>query len=107
LEEVLRIIAAKPLAPDDLSAKTRISSNIALEIGIETVAIVQARMGSTRFPNKYAADRCRADDELLLRVSARPSESDPLVLATSIDPAIDQWIDHVKNIGYVCIKAAK
>ncbi|HWS68409.1 MAG TPA: aminotransferase class III-fold pyridoxal phosphate-dependent enzyme [Steroidobacteraceae bacterium] len=75
---------------------------------MKTVAIVQARMGSTRFPNKVMQPIGAAPMiELLLRRLARASEIDQIVLATSIDPANRPMIDHVKNLGYVVYQGSE
>src|ERR1035438_4400786 len=68
---------------------------------MKTVAIVQARMGSTRFPNKVMQSIGAVPMiELLLRRLARATEIDQIVLATSVDPRNRPMIDHVRKLGY-------
>jgi glutamate-1-semialdehyde 2,1-aminomutase len=68
---------------------------------MKTVAIVQARMGSTRFPNKVMQPIGTVPMiELLLRRLARANEIDQIVLATSVDPRNRPVIDHVRKLGY-------
>ncbi len=68
---------------------------------MRTVAIVQARMGSMRFPNKVMQPIGAVPMiELLLRRLARANEIDRIVLATSLDPANRPMIDHVRSLGY-------
>jgi glutamate-1-semialdehyde 2,1-aminomutase len=68
---------------------------------MKTVAVVQARMGSTRLPDKIM----KLIDgtpmlELLLRRLRRASELDQIVLATTSDPRNRSMIDHVSKLGY-------
>jgi glutamate-1-semialdehyde 2,1-aminomutase len=68
---------------------------------MKTVAIVQARMGSTRFPDKVMQPIGAVPMiELLLRRLACAHEIDQIVLATSFDPRNRPMIDHVRNLGY-------
>jgi glutamate-1-semialdehyde 2,1-aminomutase len=68
---------------------------------MKTVAIVQARMGSTRFPNKVMQPIGGVPMiELLLRRLACAHEVDQIVLATSLDPRNRPMIDHVRKLGY-------
>ena len=68
---------------------------------MKTIAIVQARMGSTRFPNKVM----RAINgvpmiELLLGRLAKAKHIDRIVLATTTDPRERALVDHVRKLGY-------
>jgi glutamate-1-semialdehyde 2,1-aminomutase len=68
---------------------------------LKTVAIVQARMGSTRFPSKVMQPIGSVPMiELLLRRLARATEIDQIVLATSADPRNRPMTDHVRKLGY-------
>ena len=68
---------------------------------MKTVAIVQARMGSTRFPNKVMQPIGSMPMlEVLLRRLARSKEIDRIVLATSLDPRNQPMIDHVRKLGH-------
>jgi len=75
---------------------------------MKTVAIVQARMGSTRFPGKVMQTIGDVPMiELLLRRLARAHEIDQIVLATSVDPRNRPLIDHVSNLGYVVCEGSE
>lgn len=68
---------------------------------MKTIAIVQARMGSTRFPNKVM----RAINgvpmiEILFQRLAKASKVDQIILATSIDPRNLPLAEHVRGLGY-------
>jgi glutamate-1-semialdehyde 2,1-aminomutase len=70
---------------------------------MKVVAIVQARMGSTRLPGKVMKKIVgRPMVELLLARLARAREVDEIVLATSDDPANRPLVDHVRALGYRC-----
>src|SRR5215831_10988031 len=66
-----------------------------------TIAVVQARMGSTRLPNKVMRSiNGRPMIELLLSRLAKARRIDQIVLATSDDPRNQPLVDHVRNLGY-------
>jgi glutamate-1-semialdehyde 2,1-aminomutase len=66
-----------------------------------TVAIVQARTGSTRFPNKVMREICGTPMiGLLLRRLARSKRVDEIVLATSDTVRDDVLAEYVQNLGY-------
>lgn len=66
-----------------------------------TLAIVQARMGSTRFPNKVMQPILGIPViELLLCRLALAKQVDRIVLATSQDPNNQSLVDHVRGLGY-------
>ncbi len=68
---------------------------------MKVVAIVQARMGSTRLPNKVMKLINGVPMiELLLARLARAREVDEIVLATSEDLRNQPLIDHVAGLGY-------
>ena len=70
---------------------------------MKIVAIVQARMGSTRLPNKVMKQiGKRAMIDLLLARLARAEEVDEIVLATSLDPSNLPLVEHVATLGYRC-----
>ena len=68
---------------------------------MKVLAIVQARMGSTRLPNKVMRE---VDGipliELLLARLSHSIEIDQIVLATSIDSRNIPLVDHVTSLGY-------
>lgn len=70
---------------------------------MKVVAIVQARMGSTRLPNKVMKPILGTPmiELLLLRLS-RASEIDQIVVASSDDPRNLPLVKHVQNLGYAC-----
>jgi glutamate-1-semialdehyde 2,1-aminomutase len=70
---------------------------------MKVVAIVQARMGSTRFPNKVMMPICGVPMiELLLCRLEKSKELDQIVIATSIDEHNISLVTHVRNLGYAC-----
>lgn len=72
------------------------------------VAIVQARMGSTRLPNKVMK---RIGDRpmigLLLERLARAKHLDGMVVATSIDPRNDPLETYVSGLGYSVVRGSE
>ncbi len=69
---------------------------------MKIVAIVQARMGSTRMPNKVmqlVSTEIPMIEVLLSRLS-QSTEIDQIVLATSLDPRNQPLIEHVGRLGY-------
>lgn len=75
---------------------------------MKTVAIVQARMGSTRLPNKVMK---LIEGEpliaLLLKRLAKATEIDQIVVATSVDPRNDVLAEQVEALGYVCSRGSE
>ena len=68
---------------------------------MKIVAIVQARMGSTRLPNKVMKPINGVPMvELLLTRLAKCQRLDQIVLATSVDPRNQVLIDHVAALGF-------
>ena len=75
---------------------------------MKTVAIVQARMGSTRLPNKVMKPIGGVPMiEVLLTRLARASEVNEIVVATSIDPRNQPLADHVVSLGYKCYRGSE
>src|SRR5207248_2593599 len=67
----------------------------------KTAAIVQARMGSTRFPNKVMQPLCGTPlIGLLLQRLSRSMLIDEIVLATSNHPRNEPLAHYVKELGY-------
>jgi glutamate-1-semialdehyde 2,1-aminomutase len=68
---------------------------------LKTVAIVQARIGSTRLPNKVMSllNGVPMIALLLARLS-KAKNIDQIVLATSDDPKNQPLVEHVKALGY-------
>jgi glutamate-1-semialdehyde 2,1-aminomutase len=68
---------------------------------MKIVAVVQARMGSTRFPNKVMRKVSSTPlIELLFTRLALADQIDEIVLATSIDPRNQPLIEHIRSLGY-------
>ncbi len=68
---------------------------------MKTVAIVQARMGSTRFPDKVMKPiRGTPLIELLLQRLSVAREIDQIMLATSLDPRNEPLAAHVQSLGF-------
>jgi glutamate-1-semialdehyde 2,1-aminomutase len=67
------------------------------------VAIVQARMGSMRLPNKVMKSVVgKPMIELLLARLARSRELNQIVVATSVDDKNLPLVEHVRALGYAC-----
>jgi glutamate-1-semialdehyde 2,1-aminomutase len=70
---------------------------------MKIIAIVQARMGSTRLPNKVMKlINGKPMIELLLARLSKSNQIDQIVVATSIDVKNKPLIDHVLALGYAC-----
>ncbi len=70
---------------------------------MKVVALVQARMGSTRLPNKVMKPIGGIPMiELLLSRLAAAKEVDQIVIATSVDARNQQLAEHVRSLGYAC-----
>lgn len=68
---------------------------------MKTIAIIQARMGSTRFPNKVMRTINGVPMiELLIKRLARSKRIDRIILATSDDPRNKPLANHVRELGY-------
>lgn len=75
---------------------------------MKVVAIVQARMGSTRLPNKVMKLIGGVPMiELLLTRLARSKEIDQIVVATSADERNTPLVEHVHSMGYLCIRGSE
>jgi glutamate-1-semialdehyde 2,1-aminomutase len=68
---------------------------------MKTIAIVQARMGSTRLPNKVMRTIAgRALIELLLSRLSKARCIDRIIVATTTDPRDQPLVDLVRSLGY-------
>ena len=68
-----------------------------MESTMKTVAIVQARMGSTRLPNKVMKEiNGTPMIEVLLKRLAKSEQIDQIIVATSVDPKNDLLVRHVE-----------
>lgn len=75
---------------------------------VKVVAIVQARMGSTRLPNKVMKRMVGFPmiDLLLARLSCA-KELNQIVIATSEDPRNQVLSEHVGALGYTCFMGSE
>ena len=70
---------------------------------MKIIAIVQARMGSTRLPNKVMRKIGNLPMiEILLKRLSNSKLINQIVLATSIDARNKILVDHVKSVGFNC-----
>ena len=70
---------------------------------MKIVAIVQARMGSSRLPNKVMKSIGGIPMiELLLRRLSLTKEIDQIIVATSLDKRNLPLVEHVRKLGYAC-----
>ena len=70
---------------------------------MKIVAIVQARMGSTRLPNKVMKPIGGIPMiELLLSRLARAKEVNQIIVATSVEKVNQSLVGHVHKLGYTC-----
>ena len=75
---------------------------------MKVVAIVQARMASTRLPGKVMKKIGNTPMiELLLRRLSKSKEIHQIVVATANSQDNDQLIRHVKSIGFDCIQGSE
>lgn len=75
---------------------------------MKIVAIVQARMSSTRLPNKVMKPIGGVPMiELLLARLAKSKHIDQIVLATSTDDCNAPLVEHVQKLGYTCIRGSE
>jgi len=75
---------------------------------MKVVAIVQARMGSTRLPNKVMKPIGGVPlIELLLARLAKSKEIAQIVLATSTDERNTPLVEHVQSLGFTCVRGSE
>ena len=75
---------------------------------MKIVAIVQARMGSTRFPNKVMRPICGMPMiGLLLERLAKARRCDQIVLATSENPRNEPLAAYVRELGYAVYRGSE
>jgi len=75
---------------------------------MKVVAMVQARMGSTRLPNKVMKPIAGVPMiELLLARLAKSKQIDQIVLATSTDKRNNPLVEHVQKLGYTCVRGSE
>ena len=70
---------------------------------MSVLAIVQARMGSTRLPRKVMLPVAGIPlIEFLLARLASAKKVDQIIVATSVNPDNQPLVDHVRQLGYEC-----
>jgi glutamate-1-semialdehyde 2,1-aminomutase len=70
---------------------------------MKVVAIVQARMGSTRLPNKVMQTICgKSMIELLLNRLSLSKEVDKIIVASSVDNKNKPLVNHLNKLGFTC-----
>ena len=70
---------------------------------MKIVALVQARMGSTRLPNKVMKQIGGIPMiELLITRLSRAKELDEIVVASSVDKRNQPLVEHVRKLGFAC-----
>ena len=75
---------------------------------MKVVAIVQARMGSTRLPKKVMKEIGGVPMiELLLARLSRAREVDQIVVATSANKKNEPLAAHVEELGYLCVRGSE
>lgn len=75
---------------------------------MRVVALVQARMGSTRLPNKVMKPMMGVPMiELLLARLSRSKEVHQVVVATSVDERNAPLVDHVQTLGFACERGSE
>lgn len=75
---------------------------------MKIVAIVQARMGSTRLPDKVMKPIVGLPMiELLLKRLSRSKEVDQIVVATSVDKRNSPLVEYVTKLGYTCMQGSE
>tara|TARA_Y100001960_G_scaffold56730_1_gene58366 strand:- start:9421 stop:11448 length:2028 start_codon:yes stop_codon:yes gene_type:complete len=75
---------------------------------LKTVAIIQARMGSTRFPNKVMRTICGTPMIGLLLARLKNSKLvDQIVLATSEDPRNDLLAKYVRDLEFTVFRGSE
>jgi spore coat polysaccharide biosynthesis protein SpsF (cytidylyltransferase family) len=74
----------------------------------KTIAVIQARMGSTRFPCKTLE---KIGDwsliELVLKRVQQSTKIDKVVLATSVNPNNDVLVEHVEQMGFSVFRGSE
>lgn len=75
---------------------------------MKTIAIIQARMGSTRLPGKVLADLCGRPmlRTLLDRIDAVP-DIDEVIVATTVAPEDDALATWLADQGVACYRGSK
>jgi glutamate-1-semialdehyde 2,1-aminomutase len=79
-----------------------------MERKLNVIAVVQARMGSTRLPNKVMRGVNGTPlISLLLNRLSKSEELDGIVVATSSEPANQPLVRHVRTLGFPCFEGSE
>ena len=71
-------------------------------------AIVQARMGSKRLPNKVMKRICDIPMiEILLKRLSKSKELDKIIIVTSKNENNDTFVEHVESLGFPCERGSE
>jgi glutamate-1-semialdehyde 2,1-aminomutase len=75
---------------------------------MKVVAVIQARMGSTRLPGKVMRSVGGTPMiEILLKRLSRAHEVSEIVVATSENPSNQPLVEHVERLGHVCVRGSE
>ena len=75
---------------------------------MKIVAVVQARMRSSRLPNKVMKLICNEPlIGLLFSRLSKAKEIDRIILATSIDQSNDPLVKYIQELGYFCFRGSE
>ena len=75
---------------------------------LKVIALVQARMGSLRLPQKVMKKISeKTIIELLLMRLSKSKELDEIVVATSENDENDKLVRHVKSLGFKCTQGSE
>jgi sialic acid synthase SpsE/spore coat polysaccharide biosynthesis protein SpsF (cytidylyltransferase family) len=106
--ELERVVGLRPVRDLDEDHILQWSDLEAADFGEKVVAVVQARMGSTRFPRKMLAKLGKHPlIEWVLSRVLKAQELDEVVLATSVDPANDALEQVAQRLGVKVIRGAE
>ena len=68
---------------------------------MKTIALIQARMGSTRLPGKTLKTiKGETIIEIMLNRLSKCQKIDKIIVASSIEKNNDELEQHIKNLGY-------
>ena len=75
---------------------------------MKTIALIQARMGSTRLPGKVLKKiKGRSLIEIMLNRLEKSKMIDKIIVASSIENNNDNLEQHVKDLGYYCYRGSE
>lgn len=75
---------------------------------MRTVALIQARMGSTRLPGKTLKEvNGKTLIEIMLHRLEKCQKIDKIIVATSVEKNNDELEQHVKDLGHYCFRGSE